>query len=168
MNNNKKRNVALSFEDAKKLYAQGDNFKTLALSAYTEKELTEKLLPKSWEELEKIRGCYIDETATVISNLTDYSTYVHSNKNVFAIKKQAKSALAMAQLSQLMKVYNDGWEPIWNDESVDKYCIYRFDNSIYIEPCTFTFHFLVFKTEEIAWEFRKNFEQLIKEYFMMD
>lgn len=44
------RNVKLSLEKAKEFYAKGGEFRDLALSAFTEEELTKKALPKTWEE----------------------------------------------------------------------------------------------------------------------
>lgn len=46
----KERNIKLSLEKAKEFYAKGGEFRDLALSAFTEEELTKKELPKTWEE----------------------------------------------------------------------------------------------------------------------
>lgn len=45
-----KRTIELSLETAINFYKKGGEFKELALSAYTEEELTMAQLPKSWEE----------------------------------------------------------------------------------------------------------------------
>jgi hypothetical protein len=162
---NASKNVTLTLEDARKLYNSGnENFKVLALSAFTQKEL-EDTLPKSWEELREIQGYYIDYN----SEIEDLKTEdVHeSHKNVFKTKKQALSALAMAQLSQLMYIYNDGWEPDWDNNDIYKQCIRRAGENIDIVDFTYSYSFLTFKTKEIAEEFLKNFEELIKQYYML-
>ena len=115
-------------------------------------------LPKKWEELKDIKGFFID----VDSIIFDADCVVEKeDKNVFATKEQAEAVIALAQLSQLMKVYNEGWVPDWTDDN-EKYVIYFTDNKIekhsyycYIQ------YFLSFKTEEIRDVFLKNFEDLI-------
>ena len=100
--------------------------------------------------------------------MVEYEGASKEHKNVFATKKQAKSAVVMAQLSQLMKVYNGGWEADWYNVNIIKYCIGRKYNNILRNNYTFTYQFLAFKTPEIRDEFLKNFEPLIRQYFMLD
>lgn len=68
-----------------------------------------------------------------------------------------------------MAVYNDGWEADWNTDTQMKFVIKRNNNKIV--PCYYytVYYFLAFfKSAEIRDEFLKNFEPLIKEYFMID
>ena len=44
------RAIKLTLEKAKKFYQKGGEFRDLALSAYTEEELTKVELPKTWED----------------------------------------------------------------------------------------------------------------------
>ena len=44
------RVITLTPEKAKEFYNKGGEFRDLALSAYTEEELTKVELPKTWEE----------------------------------------------------------------------------------------------------------------------
>ena len=44
------RTIKLTLEKAKEFYKKGGEFRDLALSAYTEEELTKVELPKTWEE----------------------------------------------------------------------------------------------------------------------
>lgn len=44
------RNVKITLEKAREWYNQGGKLKELALSAFTEKEIKEIVLPNSWEE----------------------------------------------------------------------------------------------------------------------
>lgn len=124
-----------------------------------------KELPKSWEELKTIEGCYIQSDSSLKNTCNNPIVTVH--KNVFKNAKQAKKSLAMAQLSQLMDVYNDGWEPDWVG-SGEKYMIGRIDNNLYCSRTFGHYSFLVFKSEEIRDEFFKNFEPLIKQFFELD
>lgn len=158
------KQITLSLEKARELYGKDKNLDVILLQNFTEKELTEKGLPKTWEELEVINGYYLNEDSWFEAK--KYHTYqVH--RNLFQTEKQAKSALAMAQLSQLMYVYNDGWIPNWGSSDI-KCCIGRSDK--YLETCAVNYHyrFLVFKTHKIAIEFKNNFERLIKDYYEMD
>ena len=93
-------------------------------------------------------------------------------RDMFATEKQAKSALAMAQISQIMA--NDErfggviTDEEWEDELYKKYVIDRFCNrllySIYITEYTFiAFH----KPEQRALFLQEN-EQLVKDYLMLD
>ena len=69
---------------------------------------------KKWEDLENIEGWYVS-TSSNICKLDLKTKTFNKLKNVFATENQARSALAMAQLSQLM--YRD-WETLGN-----RYCI---------------------------------------------
>lgn len=82
-----------------------------------------KQLPSRWEELEAVRGFYIDDESSI--HYIECASSVKCNNNILATEKQTKSALSKAKLSQLMKVYNDGWEADWNDDKQRKYCIVR-------------------------------------------
>lgn len=122
----------------------------------------EKELPKSWEELKEIEGFYISGGSLVYSYKQSVPSY--GDINVFATKKQVESSLAKAQLSQLMKVYNDGWVADWVDNN-EKYCICRKENGIGIYCYIFTYEFLSFKDKETRDLFYENHIELIKTYF---
>lgn len=77
-----------------------------------------------WEDLNRISGCYITDNCIIrpASNITANG----ENKNVFLIEKHAKSALAMAQISQLMPYYGgEITDEEWEDRSIRKYIIFR-------------------------------------------
>ena len=94
-----------------------------------------KCLPKTWGEL---------------GVMEDY----------FATKEQVEACNTLAKLSQLMKVYNDGWIPDWSNEST-KYVIMFQGDDIIRESWTSYQHFLAFKTIKIRDEFLENFRDLI-------
>ena len=93
----------------------------------------------------------------------------NNNRNVFLTEKHAKSALAMAQISQLIpyyggKITNDEWK----DSSIRKYIIFR--KMSYVGRCEAysNYEFLAFHTAEQRDEFLKNNEQLVKDYLMIE
>ena len=93
----------------------------------------------------------------------------NSNRNMFLTEKHAKSALAMAQISQLIPYYggeitNDEWK----DSSIRKYIIFR--KMSYVGRCEAysNYEFLAFHTAEQRDEFLKNNEQLVKDYLMIE
>jgi hypothetical protein len=118
-----------------------------------------KELPKSWEELKVLSGFY--QSGGCVAGGGQYSIN-SSNKNVFATKEQAEACIAIAQLSQLMKVYNDGWEADWSNRT-DKYSMYFYKEDITIGHMMCARSFLSFKDEETAELFLENFRELIEQ-----
>ena len=95
------------------------------------------------------------------------------SRNVFATEKQAKSALAMAQISQYMAndkryggvVTDEEW---YCDRCIDKYVIMRRDNELSRGIRNGEYHFLAFHTAEQRELFIKEHEDLVKDYLMID
>jgi len=153
------RNVKISLETAKRWYNGTDNeLKELAVQTYP--EVAKKELPKSWEDLETIKGYFVERWSKVEDVESTFCK--ETEKNIFATKEQAEASIAMAQLSQLIKVYNDGWVPDWNDDEF-KYCIYFIGNNIGKENLRNSRTFLSFKDEEIRNLFLENFKELIEQ-----
>jgi hypothetical protein len=152
------RNLKISKETANRWYNGNDTeLKQLALQTFP--ELGEKELPKSWEELEGVSGYYIDDNSK-IEFRRNHITH-KSNRNIFSTKEQAEASIALAQLSQLMKVYNDGWVADWENDKQLKYIIRFFNNNITIN-CYNNYHFfLAFKDEKTRDLFLENFRDLI-------
>lgn len=120
---------------------------------------TAAVLPKKWEELNEIEGYFVNSDGTTIIGIGKTKT-VNTNRNIFATDEQAQASIALAQLSQLMQVYNDGWVPNWNTDTY-KYTIEQFQCNIIIETrCAYS-SFLAFKTEELSKTFLENFKDLI-------
>ena len=115
-----------------------------------------------WEDLEKISGYGITTECSIVSWLK-LST-IEENKNVFLNEKYVKSALALAQISQLLPYYDTNVD--WNRAAV-KYCIVRIGNEIHIDTKQSSYHLLAFKSREEAERFLKYNEQLVKDYFML-
>jgi hypothetical protein len=116
-------------------------------------------LPKRWEDLGEIDGCFVHSGSTSIL-ITSRTKTEYTNRNIFATEEQAQASIALAQLSQLMQVYNDGWVPDWNYGD-SKYILQFNGELIQQEVHWSTQHFLAFKTKEIRKEFLENFKDLI-------
>lgn len=118
-----------------------------------------KALPKTWEEVERIKGHHV--TSNCYIALTSMSPADHV-KNTFETREQALASIALAQLSILREIYRQGWVPDWLDFK-NKYCIH-YDNG---RPIVNTFltmeYFLAFQSKEIAKEFLENFRDLIEQ-----
>lgn len=124
-------------------------------------KVVEKKLPKSWEELGRINGHWVDDDSNILSVVL--SLAITENSNIFATESQAKASIALAQLSQLREVYRQGWEPHWNDTNEPKYCIKRIGGMINTRTYFGLDTFLSFQSPEIRDEFFKNFKYLIEE-----
>ena len=161
------RNVKVSLETAKRWYEQGGEFKEMALSAFTEAELNP--IRNEWGNKfvgENIQGFYIGNDGEIY---VEDSIANYSEKGVFKTEKQAKSALAYAQLTQLMALpeYNGDWVPGWNDNDTI-YTIGRIGFYLRIEVYSCTYQKICFKTKEICNKFLDNNLDLLKEYFELD
>ena len=152
------RNVKISLETAQRWYNDYNHeLKELAVQTYP--EVAKKELPKSWGKLESIPGWYVTNSSNIEENR--YINTEEANKNVFATKEQAEASIAMAQLSQLMKVYNDGWESDWS--GVDVKAVFQIiNNEIQVGTSINRKCFLAFKDISTAQLFRQNFRELIE------
>lgn len=124
-------------------------------------------IAKIWSDIERISGKFINN----ISNITSIECRKSDNdKNVFISEKYAKSALAMAQISQLLPYYGGFFtDEEWKDPKVKKYCIIRTRDDIDYVENTFTYRFIAFRTSEYRKKFMSRPEnvQLVKEYLML-
>jgi hypothetical protein len=121
-----------------------------------------KELPKSWEDLENLKGFHVGYTSDVVVT-SDHVRKSKINRFIFATEEQAEASIALAQLSQLREVYRQGWKPDWTDEGSDKYCIVFRDSIFELDSFCHTSYFLSFQSQEIAKEFLENFRDLIEQ-----
>lgn len=161
------RNVKITLETAKRWYEQGGEFKEMALSAFTEFELNP--IRNEWESKfigKEIKGYY----STNSKILESKGNCSNKCKDIFKTEKQAKSALAYAQLTQLMALpeYNGDWVPDWRNDDECKYVIMRYGNVIGIHSCINIHYTISFKSAEIRDKFLENNLDLLKEYFELD
>lgn len=126
--------------------------------------------PKSWKDAflhKQINGFYIQSN----NNITDYVTDSSSKNetNVFKTEKQAKLALAYAQITQLMALpcYNGNWEPDWNNED-NKWIIRRYKYIVEKADFCGIYYAIAFKSREIRDAFYDNHMDLLKTYFELD
>lgn len=154
----KKRNLSIDYDTAKKWY-EGTNEELKQLALETFPELSKKELPKTWNELKRIKGFYVNTRCNITQITSDTKDEI---SNTFATQEQAEALIALAQLSQLREVYRKGWVPNWNDSDEYKYVIVRYQNKIDKLSYFETNHFLSFQDEKTRDLFFENFRDLIE------
>ena len=124
---------------------------------------------KIWENIGKFAG-YILGFASTIAPMSNVETNIY-NKNVAASEKVAKSMLAMAQLSQVLKKW---YEPVTESDFrnifIKKWGIASDGIKCYVMQfyvSSLNTNFLVFRTKSDALEFLENNRDLIKQYFIL-
>ena len=107
--------------------------------------------------------------------VTTYNTILqHKGYNIYQMyntTKEAKSAIAMGKISQLMPYYGGAiTDEEWYNEDIPKYCIERRFDSIRKIMFYGTYTFLAFRTNEQRDRFMSYPEnvQLVKDYLMID
>ena len=133
--------------------------------------VTPKKVVRTWDDLigKEIKGSFIDSETSIIFHVDNQKVTGESEKQIFASKRHAKSALAMAQISQLMPYYgSEITDKEWEDKYVDKYCFFRDGENIRLSTNTTVYRFLAFHTEEQRDDFLKYNKQLVKDYLMID
>ena len=165
VNNMETRSIKLTLEKAKEFYKKGGEFKDLALSAFTEEELTKVELPKTWEEFcsqfEVCREYYIEADSSIEETNDYYRNPLH-DKNILPSKKAAEQYLALMQLHQLRDCYRQGWMP---NLTIPKsnFAIFYMKGKYSVEEFMYSSEFLSFQSKEIAQEFLTNFRELIEQ-----
>jgi uncharacterized protein (TIGR02145 family) len=125
--------------------------------------------PKSWEEAfegKTINGYYITAALSQIQNYSLSKNIGKYNANVFKYQEQAESALAYAQLTQLMALpcFNGDWKPKWNNVEL-KYFIHSDGEKLVIGNCYSHHKFLAFRSREKAEIFLEFYKDLINIFF---
>ena len=124
-----------------------------------------------WSDKEdkEAKGYFIDCFSKIEYN--SRTRYNQSNYRYFASRKQAKSAIAMARISQIMAndighfggaITDEEWKE-WNR----KYIIYRIENNIEVSSTFTYYHFLAFHTEEQRALFLAKYRNLVEDYLMI-
>lgn len=99
------KTIKLTNEMAVALYNKDAELRTTLLHEFTDEELGIKHKPLRWEDLGKIRGCYINVQSYIDDSYEAVPTALH-NRNIYPSTKDAEKALAHCQLLQLAKHYN--------------------------------------------------------------
>ena len=124
--------------------------------------------PKSWDEAfvgNNVSGYWVGSSGEIrVAN----RTALRDDKNTFKYEEQAESALAYAQLTQLMALpcFNGDWKPNWTSSNNEKKYGISFYNNKYDIESTYTWHyFLAFQSEEKAKIFLELYKDLIDVFF---
>ena len=133
---------------------------------------------KTWKDL---IGIDIPVGSSLIiekgENPFSYSFFTSDDRSVFIDEKHAKSALAMAQISQLIPFYGGSvTDEEWLDTNKCKWCIEKISMKSLGEKTHFklnvigllvSWSLLAFHTEKQAKEFLKNNRELCEQFYMM-
>ena len=125
-----------------------------------------------WSDKEKkaADGYFIGFESDIIHSYT--IQYAKDKYKYFASKKQAKSALAMAMISQIMTNDVENFGGVITDEEWKneywKYHIYRYGNGVHTAFTTHEYHFLAFHTKDQRDLFLEKYPNLVKDYLMID
>lgn len=157
----------LTTEQARLIFQTNPEWRDTVLVEFTDEELgIEPLLPKTWESLDQISGYWITEDASL--QWADRVFPSHKcSQMIYSNDKQAKSALAFAQLSQLAKVINNGWESSWDGEMEGWTVEYHTTKKLCVDVYWWKKHHIVFKTEELANWSLEHHRQLWEDYWMV-
>lgn len=155
-----KRKIKLSLDQAKEMYGKNISLDEMLLANFP--ELGVKKV-KKFEDLGLVSGWHIYNNSEIY--YVEDEDACDGNRNTFAAESQAKSSLAMSQLSQLMKNVNGDWVADWSDSYQLKCVVIRADDRLMKAFFYTTYHFLAFPTSEICYQFLSDHEQLIKTYF---
>lgn len=135
---------------------------------------TPKEQPKKWrDDVNNIISGYFIDDASEIVNITveEENPNEDYNYNVFATEKQAKSALAMARISQIMA--NDLrfggviTDKEWQNASMTKYIICRWGDKIQTDFGYTSYRFLAFHTQKQRDLFLEENKDLVRDYLMI-
>ena len=127
--------------------------------------------PERWgEDRDEIgEGWYIDRNSRILSG--GFLLNDEQNFRAFATKKQAKSALAMARISQLM-AHDERYGGVVTDEEFrlahGVYIITRMEDIITPNRALNGHYFLAFHTLKQRDLFLAENERLVKDYLMID
>jgi len=128
--------------------------------------------PEKWADDRDVigEGWYIDGAARVHKN--KFHLNDRQNFRAFATQKQAKSALAMARISQLM-AHDERYGGVVTDEEwrsiiIDKFGIHKYAGNLCCCTVQFSHYFLAFHTKEQRDLFLEENERLVKDYLMID
>lgn len=126
-------------------------------------------IQKKWRDNEKntISGYYTHSDSRITYSKDHNNT--KENYNIFATEKQAKSALAMARISQIMTNDKRFGGIVTDEEWTGKswYSIIRINNDLRTAT-RFCYELLAFHTKKQADLFLEENRDLVKDYYMMD
>ena len=158
---NREKQVTMSLDLAKQMLGKDKAMDMLIKQNFSDEELEiKRKLLKEWENINCLSGYYIDANSNIkpVDTVAPYD----KNKNILPTKKLAEAMLALCQLLYLRDIYNDGWEPNWDDSSENKYVISVFKNNLIKDYLTVSQTILSFESCELRNEFMINFKDLLE------
>lgn len=166
-NDKTQRQLSVDIETAKQWYkTNNETLKQLALSLFTEEELTRIELPTSWEEFcnkyPSINNEWYVNTISHIDTFKKGDRNSYEDKNLLETQEDAEAILALIQLKRLR---DDWWKTLnyqadWTDNK-EKYCICICNDEITLETRMFSNAFLAFPTQDYCNQFYTHFKDLI-------
>ncbi len=159
-----KRNLEITLEEARELYREGGKFKMLALTAFKEYELKE--FKYTYENCFKPGGYYPDTMGLI--NL-DSDTSLHCCQTTCANDKQAKSMIAFAKLTHVVRKLNEDYEGA--TKSGVRWAVSFDVKERFFYACVSSYcvtSALTLNTEEAAKILIRDNEDLLKQYYMID
>jgi hypothetical protein len=168
MNDKTQRQLSVDIETAKQWYKSNNVvLEQIALSLFTEEELTRIELPKSWEEFceqnAEIDCEYYITTTSEVNLWLNSCRDSKNDKNLLATQEDGEAILALIQLKRL----RDAWwkalnyQPNWTDYKEVKYCISMCNDKIIHTTSSLNNALLAFPTRESRNQFYTHFKDLI-------
>ena len=128
--------------------------------------------PEFWSDKEdkEAKGYFIGFESNIVYHTP--TQYNHREHKYFASRKQAKSALAMAMISQIMANDIENFGGAITDEEWGKdewkFVICRSWNRIFTKAVRSDYYFLAFHTEAQRGLFLEKYRNLVEDYLMID
>jgi len=129
--------------------------------------------PEFWSDKEdkQAKGWLINFESNIIYHTP--TQYNHREHKFFASRKQARSALAMAMISQIMANDVEHFGGVitdreWENSDEWKFVIYRMHNNISVKAVRANYQFLAFRTEAQRDLFLEKYRDLVKDYLCLD
>lgn len=159
--------IEITAEQARILYESREDLRGELLKAFTREELGLRPVLREWSEISKAGGYFV-RGGNIDHYIGQYARPDHSHtRDVFATKKQAQSAQAMAQLSILMKDLGEECKLNWFNRGEPKYVIFRKIDELVVWTRYTEWQFLAFRTAEVRNQFLNTHRRLIEQYFML-
>ena len=156
----KEKQVKMSLELAKQMLGKDEAMDMLIKQNFSNKELGIKPeLPKTWEGIGELYGYYIASNSQIVG--IKETVFANMNKNILPTKELAESMLTLCQLLYLRDIYNNGWQPDWEDGK-QNYIIASSSNEIECFENNTVSHPMAFKTSKLRDLFFKNFKDLLE------
>lgn len=116
---------------------------------------------------EPIEGYYIDMSSKLVKR---EPTLISSDEvNTFYSEKYAKSALAMAKISQLLPYYGgEITSEEWVDAELPKFIITNTRNTVVVSTAFVFVSFLAFRSLDYAKRFLANNKRLVEDYLLIE